>query len=160
MIGLIPAGGQGARIGPLPCNKEIYPIGFDESAEARPKVACHYLLDKMRLAKITKAFIILREGKWDIPAYLRDGKVLGIHLAYLIMDAPFGVPFTLDQAFPFVHEAIIALGFPDIYFEQDDVFVKLLNRLEAPTIVMWCLDCSPQIVHIRPIWLTSIVKVK
>jgi glucose-1-phosphate thymidylyltransferase len=130
IIGLIPAGGQGARLGPLPCSKEIYPIGFDQGREERPKAICHYLFEKMRLADIKKAYIILREGKWDIPAYLRDGKMLGIHLAYLIMDVPFGVPFTIDQAFPFVQEATIAFGFPDIFFEQDDVFVKLLDRLK------------------------------
>ena len=51
VIGVIPAGGQGIRISPLPCSKEIYPIGFDESQEMRPKVACHYLLEKMRASK-------------------------------------------------------------------------------------------------------------
>lgn len=129
-IGLIPAGGQGNRISPIPCSKEIYPIGFDESEEARPKAVCHYLLEKMRFAGIIKAYIILREGKWDIPSYLRDGKMLGMNIAYLIMGAPFGVPYTIDQAFPFVRKATIAFGFPDIFFDQEDVFMKLLNRLK------------------------------
>ena len=135
VIGLIPAGGQAARIGTLPCSKEIYPIGFDQNRQGHPKVACHYLLEKMKFAEIKKTYIILREGKWDIPAYLRDGKMLGMSLAYLIMDTPFGVPFTLDQAFSFVHESVIAFGFPDIFFESVDVFVKLLNRL-------WRQDCD------------------
>lgn len=129
IIGLIPAGGQASRISPLPCSKEIYPIGFDKTNDGRPKVSCHYLLEKMRLAGVNKAFIILREGKWDIQTYFRDGKLLGLHLAYLIMDAPFGVPFTLDQAYPFIHDNIVVFGFPDIFFESTDVFVKLLNRL-------------------------------
>lgn len=129
VIGLIPAGGHGARIGPLPCSKEIYPIGFDESNERRPKVICHYLLEKMRFAGIDKCYIILRDGKWDIPAYLGDGKMVGMDLAYLMMGAPFGVPFTIDQAFPFVKDATIAFGFPDIFFESDDVFVGLLDKL-------------------------------
>jgi len=130
VIGLIPAGGHGTRIGPLPCSKEIYPIGFNQTREGRPKAVCHYLLDKMRFAGIKKAYIVLRAGKWDIPAYLSDGKMLGMHLAYLIMDAPFGVPFTIDQAFPFVQEANIAFGFPDIFFEPHDTFVQLLDRLK------------------------------
>lgn len=129
VIGLIPAGGQGTRIGPLPCSKEIFPIGFDQTREGRPKAICNYLIDRMRFAGIKKAYIVLREGKWDIPAYLRDGKISGINLAYLIMDAPFGVPFTIDQAFPFVQDANIAFGFPDIFCEPDDIFIKLLNRL-------------------------------
>ncbi len=28
VIGLIPAGGQAKRLSPLPCSKELYPIGF------------------------------------------------------------------------------------------------------------------------------------
>ena len=129
IVGLIPAGGQGTRIGPLPCSKEIYPIGFDRSTEGRPKAISQYLLEKMRFAGIEKAYIIIREGKWDIPAYLLDGKRLGMNLAYLMMDAPFGVPFTVDQAYPFVYKAIIAFGFPDIYFESEDTFIRLLNKL-------------------------------
>ena len=122
-IGLMPAGGKAARIAPLPCSKELYPIGFrpvDQGHSLRPKVACHYLLEKMRLADVTKAYIILREGKWDIPAYLGDGKMLDMHLAYLMMYLPFGVPYTLDQAYPFVQDAMVTFGFPDIIFQPDD----------------------------------------
>jgi glucose-1-phosphate thymidylyltransferase len=80
------------------------------------------------MADITKAFVILRDGKWDIPAYFGDGKVLDMNLAYLMMDLPYGVPFTLDQAFPFVKDAVIALGFPDIIFQPGDAYRKLLLR--------------------------------
>ena len=76
LIGLLPAGGKAERLQPLPCSKEIYPIGFrlkDGDRGVRPKVVCHYLLEKMRSAGVTKAHIVLREGKWDIPAYLGNG---------------------------------------------------------------------------------------
>jgi glucose-1-phosphate thymidylyltransferase len=126
---LIPAGGQATRIAPLPCSKELYPVGFssmNSEQEMRPKVACHYLIEKMWLAGIKKIFIVLREGKWDIPAYFRDGAALDVHLAYLIMNLPFGAPYTLDQAYPFVQDALIALGFPDILFSPEDAFIQLL----------------------------------
>lgn len=129
LIGLIPAGGQGSRIGPLPCSKEIYPIGFDPHRQDRPKVACHYLLEKMRFAEIKQAYIILKEGKWDIPAYFLDGKMIGMDIAYLVIDDSFGVPYTINKAFPFVREANIAFGFPDIYIETNDVFTMLSARL-------------------------------
>ncbi len=131
VIGLIPASGQATRISPLPCSKELYPIGFwrlNEGNGVRPKVVCHYLLEKMRLAGITKTYIVLRDGKWDIPAYLSDGKMLDMHLAYLMMRLPFGVPYTIDQAYPFVKDNIVAFGFPDILFQPDDAYVRLLNR--------------------------------
>ncbi len=131
VIGLIPAAGEARRIAPLPLSKELYPIGFrsvDETQNLRPKVVCHYLLEKMRLAGITKAYIILRSGKWDIPAYLGDGAMVDMSLGYLMMGLPFGVPYTLDQAYLFVQKAIVVLGFPDILFQPDDVFTKLLVR--------------------------------
>jgi glucose-1-phosphate thymidylyltransferase len=99
----------------------------EENAGA-PKVICHYLLDKMRLAGVTKAFIVLREGKWDIPAYLGDGISCNMNLAYLMLGLPYGVPYTIDQAYNFVKGSVIAFGFPDILFEQDDAFVQLLSR--------------------------------
>jgi glucose-1-phosphate thymidylyltransferase len=131
VIGLLPAGGQATRISPLPCSKELYPIGFRylEDGSLRPKVVCHYLLEKMRLAGIRKAYFVLRSGKWDIPAYFGDGTFLDINLGYLIMRLPFGVPYTLDQAYPFVKNAVIALGFPDILFQPEDTFKQLLTRL-------------------------------
>ncbi len=129
VIGLIPAGGQATRIAPLPCSKELYPVGFssmNSRQEMRPKVIGHYLIEKMRLAGVKKIFIVLREGKWDIPAYFRDGAAFDVHLAYLIMNLPFGTPYTLDQAYPFAQDALIAIGFPDILFSPDDAFVQLL----------------------------------
>jgi glucose-1-phosphate thymidylyltransferase len=134
VIGVIPAGGQASRIAPLPCSKELYPIGFrpvEEANNLRPKVVCHYLLEKMRLAGITKVYMILREGKWDIPAYFGDGSLVDMHLAYLMRGLPFGAPYTLDQAYPFVRDAVVAFGFPDILFQSENAFVQILQRLAA-----------------------------
>lgn len=131
VIALLPAGGQATRIAPLPVSKELYPIGFrlvDQDRSFRPKVVCHYLLEKMQRSGIDKAYFVLRPGKWDIPAYFGDGTMLKMNLGYLIMGLPFGVPYTLDQAYPFVQEALVALGFPDILFQPNDAFVRLLSR--------------------------------
>jgi glucose-1-phosphate thymidylyltransferase len=133
VIGLIPAGGLGERLYPLPCSKEIYPVGFRNThvkSEMRPKVACHYLLETMRFAGISKAYIVLRNGKWDIPAYLGNGSMLDMHLAYLMVGLPFGPPYSLDEAYPFLREVIVAFGFPDILFEPESAFTKLLQRQE------------------------------
>jgi len=131
VIVLIPAAGKATRIAPLPCSKELYPIGFqslDGEHGKRPKVACQYLLEKMRSAGITNAYMVLREGKWDIPAYFRDGSLLDMNIAYLMMGLPFGVPYSIDQAHSFLRHATVAFGFPDILFQPDDAFVQLLNH--------------------------------
>jgi glucose-1-phosphate thymidylyltransferase len=131
VVGVIPAGGQAVRLAPLPCSKELYPVGFraaQAGSGARPRVVSHYLLEEMKLAGISKAYVVLRPGKWDIPTYYGDGSMLDMQLAYLMLGRPFGVPFTVDQAYPFVRHATVAFGFPDILFEADQGFAKLLAR--------------------------------
>jgi glucose-1-phosphate thymidylyltransferase len=130
IVGIVPAAGQATRISPLPCSKELYPIALRRCESGmRPKVVSHYLFERMRQAGIRKAYVILREGKWDIPAYFNDGTaLLDIHLAYLMMREPFGTPFTLDQARPYVREAIVALGFPDMIFWPHDIFTHMIAR--------------------------------
>jgi glucose-1-phosphate thymidylyltransferase len=134
VVGLIPAGGTGSRIAPLPMSKELFPIGFQSNKgydSPRPKVVSQYLLDKFAKAGIRKAFIIIRNGKWDIPAYFGDGASVNMHLGYLLMRDPFGPPSTLDQAYPFVQDNVIAFGFPDILFNPEDVFQQLLDRQKS-----------------------------
>lgn len=137
IIGLLPAAGQGSRISPLPMSKELFPIGFQdlEDKGLRPKVVCQYLLEAMGQAGVQESFLILRSGKWDIPAYLGDGSQLGpklvMRLAYLTVHVPFGVPFSLDQAYPFVKDAIVAMGFPDILFSPADAYRQLIARLQT-----------------------------
>jgi len=133
IVGLVPAAGQANRIAPLPCSKELYPIGFrkvDGADGLRPKVVSHYLLEKMRIAGVRKAYFILRQGKWDIPAYWGDGQMLGIDLAYVVIEGSLGPPDTIDRANSFVKDKIVAFGFPDMLFRPKDVFAKLLARLD------------------------------
>jgi glucose-1-phosphate thymidylyltransferase len=63
-----------------------------------------------------------------IPAYLGDGALLDMNLAYLMMNLPFGLLYPINQAYPFVKDAVVTFGFPDILFKSDDAFVHLLSR--------------------------------
>ena len=134
IVGLIPAAGTANRLGPLPCSKELLPVGFHKDRNGKkmqPKAVGHYLLERMHKANVSKVYIILRKGKWDIPTYFGNGKMLDMSIAYLLMDLPFGVPFTIDQAYPFIKDATVVFGFPDILFEPEDAFVHLLTRQSA-----------------------------
>ena len=133
VIGLIPCAGHATRIAPLPCSKELLPVGLNRTPDgsSRPKVVSHYLLEKMRRGGVSKAFFILRKGKWDIPQYYGNGAAVGVDLGYLITDKTYGPPYTLDEAYPFVREARVALGFPDILFEPGNAYARTLERLTA-----------------------------
>lgn len=134
LVGVIPAAGTASRLGRLPCSKELLPFGFHKDGigkRLQPKSVSQYLLERMQLADVSKVYIILRKGKWDIPNYFGDGALLNINIAYLLMDLPFGVPFTVDQAYPYIKDSIIVFGFPDIIFEPEDAYRPLLSVLNA-----------------------------
>lgn len=133
VVALLPAAGQSRRLTPLPCSKELFPIGFATISGlkgARPKVASHYLLEQLREAGVSKGYIVIRNGKWDIPNYWGDGSRLGMDLAYLVIEGSNGPPDTIDRAHSFVRDKVIAFGFPDILFRPTDVFPRLLTRLD------------------------------
>src|SRR5262245_17191943 len=101
-----------------------------KGASPKPKVAAQYLLDTFRVAGIRKTYLIIREGKWDIPNYFRDGNRIGMSLAYIVISGSLGPPDTLDRAYSFVAQNRIAFGFPDIMFSPANAYVRLIRRQE------------------------------
>jgi glucose-1-phosphate thymidylyltransferase len=125
IVGLVPAAGIASRLGKLPYSKEIMPLpGMNDKSS----VLSENLVRYFRLGGIHNLYFIIRKGKWDIPEYYGDGSSFGVNIGYLMMNLPFGTPFTISQAFPFVKDKMVALGFPDILFEPEDAFEKLKNR--------------------------------
>jgi glucose-1-phosphate thymidylyltransferase len=134
IIGIIPAAGKATRISPLPCSKELYPIGFrsvDGGQSVRPKPVGQYLLEHFRRGGAERALIVVRKGKWDIPEYFGDGDGLDLAIGYLIMNLPHGAPYTVDQAYSFVRDATVVFGFPDILIEPEDAYPRIVAHLEA-----------------------------
>jgi glucose-1-phosphate thymidylyltransferase len=131
---VVPMAGRAARLAGLPCSKEIFPVGLTDAADGqtkRPVAVCEHLLGTLQNAGITDVYVVIRDGKWDIPAYLGDGSRLGLHLAYLIMGRPWGTPYSIDQAYPFVRDRRVALGFPDMYFTDGHIFTTVLAHQEV-----------------------------
>ena len=171
-VGLIPAGGKATRISPIPCSKEIFPVGFEDimhNGKLYPKVAAHYLLEKIRLAGVEKTYFVLSKGKWDIPAYFGSGSIVNMALAYLITELTYGVPFTIDSAFPFLESKRVLFGFPDILFKPHDSYTRLIERMNArkADIVLGLFladkpekmdmvdlktDGTIQDIHVKPLW--------
>src|SRR5690349_3687108 len=51
-------------------SKEILPLlrpGAALPPDASPRIACQDLLESFRLAGVSRALVLLRQGKWDIP---------------------------------------------------------------------------------------------
>ena len=131
VVGLVPAAGQARRLGELPFSKELFPVdASDEPGAQKPKAIVEFLIEYLRASDIDRAFVILRDGKWDIPGHLGDGSRFDVDLGYLMMNQSYGVPYTLDQAFEHTRDCNIALGFPDIVMSPPDAFRACLHRLE------------------------------
>lgn len=132
-IGLIPAAGLATRLAPLPLSKELFPIGFFAEGERRslPRPVCTYLLEQMRQAGVARAVMVVRAGKWDVPAYLGDGGAFGVPLAFVVTPGTSGVAESIDLAYPFVRDARIAFGFGDVLLTPDDVLARLRRRQDA-----------------------------
>lgn len=133
LIGLIPAAGKGTRIAPLPGSKELFPVGFadglvDGQPRRYPKVVSQFLVENMVQAGARRIFFILSEGKWDLLKYFGDGRRLGAHIAYLMVEQMVGMPYTLNMAYPWIQGATVVFGMPDTIFTPPDTFSRLLER--------------------------------
>jgi len=127
IVGLIPAGGIASRLGKSPCSKEVFPLGLDN--DNKITVVSENCIRYFRLAGAQQIYFILRKGKWDIPEFYGDGSGHGTNIGYLIMNLPFGTPFTVDQAYPFVKDKIVMLGYPDIIITPEDSFASVTEKL-------------------------------
>ncbi|WP_298820437.1 nucleotidyltransferase family protein [Chloroflexus sp.] len=145
MIGLIPAGGMATRLGPLPCSKELLPVGaFIDPNGLRPRPVITYLLAQWQRAGIERALIVVRPGKWDIINYLGDGQAFGPQLAYLTVHEPHGAAYTLAAALPFLRDQTVALGLPDVILTPDEVFatLKAHHTSSQPDLTLGLFPCE------------------
>lgn len=125
IIGIIPAAGRATRLGQMAGSKEVLRVG--DGNNARP--VGEFLLRQMAGAGAGNIFFVMRDGKWDIPATFGHGHRYGVNIAYLLMNAPWGPPFTIAQAFPFAGEATVVIGFPDILLWPSDAMARVVAHL-------------------------------
>lgn len=129
VVAVVPAAGRAARLGEIPFSKALYPVGFRRNADGtilRPKVACEYLLDSLQMAGVHRGLLVVRRGKWDVPEYLGDGSRFNMRLAYVPAESSPSVLHSIDLVYPFVREAIVAFGFPDVLFRPAAMFGRLI----------------------------------
>ena len=130
---VIPAAGKATRLPNTKGSKEVIPVGYintDDQNSVMDKPVCMHLLEKLRHAGIQKAHMVIREEKWDIPQTLGSGDCVDMDIAYQMLRVSHGTAYTIDQAYSFVKNNIVALGFPDILITPDDAYVQILSFLE------------------------------
>jgi glucose-1-phosphate thymidylyltransferase len=123
-VGLVPAAGRAERLQPLPCSKEVYPVG------GRPVM--DYVVERLRAAHCRELRVVTRPDKKDVIEHARE---LGAELVT-------GTPPTLAASLALgLHglpaSDVVLVGLPDTLWQPLDGFVHLLDQLEdGPDIVL------------------------
>jgi len=133
VVGIIPAAGKGSRLFPLPGSKELFPVGFthvesENGGYLHPMVVSQYLIDSMITAGVTHFLFILSSGKTDIMEYYGSGDRFGVHFSYLFVDNLWGMPHSINQAFPWAAESTVVFGMPDTIITPSNSLHSLLHH--------------------------------
>ena len=128
LVGLVPAAGRATRLGPLPGSKEVLPLAYRRAPGGGLKMetALDRLLGSFATSGIRRSLVLLRQDKWDVPAWIGRGTDRGVEVAYRIVGDTASSVETLDAARPFLGaDDRAALGFPDIVYHPPDTFARL-----------------------------------
>lgn len=123
-VGLIPAAGTGSRLAARSSKEVVSAAPTDAPDRQRP--VAEWLLEAMAAAGIETAYLVLRRGKWDIPDRLAERGFRRPRLGYIVTPGTRSIPESLDLARPFVGDAEVLLGFPDVLFRPAGAAAELL----------------------------------
>jgi glucose-1-phosphate thymidylyltransferase len=132
MIGIIPAAGEGQRIQPLGCSKELLPVGARrvEGAE-RPKAVSEYLVERMIAAGATHICMVISAEKTDIVRYYSE-RDYAAEIFYVVQRSPKGLCDALFHAESFAqgHDQVL-IGLPDTIWFPENAFLGALDFQSA-----------------------------
>ncbi len=127
-IGIIPAAGRATRLGPLPCSKEILPVGV-RKGQPSVRVAISSCLENMRASGIKQAVVGITSNKQDVATYLGEGEMFGMGISCHVIEPTQSAPETVAAILPFAKANPCALAFPDILFDAPHAYRDLLATL-------------------------------
>jgi glucose-1-phosphate thymidylyltransferase len=121
IVGVVPAAGHATRLGPLPCSKEMLPVG------GRPVV--EYVVARMRRAA-DEIRVVTRPEKTDVAEHA--GKLGAVVVEGRPASVAASIRLGCDGLAP---DDVALLGFPDSVWEPDDGFLRLVDALDDATAV-------------------------
>lgn len=127
----------------------MVPVGdyTDNKNNPQPRPVIAYLLNSLVQANVYDIHIVIREGKSDIPSYLNSGKEFDANISYHLTKSTSGVPFTINEAYPFIKDKNVLFGFPDILISPLSAFHTLkigLTELEKTEVLLGLFPVSEQ----------------
>lgn len=129
IVAIIPAAGKAKRLASLPFSKELFPVSI-KGDDGEVTVISKYLINNLLHAGIENLNFVIRHEKSDIIKHYKGGLDLSCHISYHIAEYEYGVPFSINQVYPFIKNNNVAFGFPDIYIKPLDLFERLKNSFK------------------------------
>ena len=132
MIGVIPAAGEGQRIQPLGCSKELLPVGSRRiEGVDRPKAVSEYLVERMIAAGATQICMVISAEKSDIVRYYAE-RDYAAEFFYVVQKQPRGLCDALFRAEPFAcaHREVL-IGLPDTIWFPENAYLSALDFKHA-----------------------------
>jgi dTDP-glucose pyrophosphorylase len=142
VIGVIPAAGQGVRLG-LPYPKELYPIIRDN----RYKPVAQFVVDSLVASGVRDIAMVINETKHQLMGYFGDGHRFGCNIGYAVQErgnvsgqstSP-GLAHALDAAYHLVQGKIVYFGMADTIVEPPDAFALAWDAVGADSDVVLVL---------------------
>lgn len=132
MIGIIPAAGEGQRIQPLGCSKELLPVGSRRREGVdRPKAVSEYLVERMIAAGATQICMVISAEKTDIVRYYAE-RAYAAEIFYVVQKSPRGLCDALFRAEPFARDhREVLIGLPDTIWFPENAYLSALDFRDA-----------------------------
>ncbi len=145
MIGIIPAAGEGQRIQPLGCSKELLPVGSRRiDGVERPKAVSEYLVERMIAAGAEQICMVISPEKNDIIRYYAE-RDYAAEIFYVIQKRASGLCDALFRGEPFAlrHNEVL-IGLPDTIWFPENAYRPALDfrRAEVNLVCFPVLDPS------------------
>jgi glucose-1-phosphate thymidylyltransferase len=124
LIGLVPAAGQGTRLG-LPYPKELQPLIRGSSF----KPVAQFAVESLAAAGVRHIVFVVNESKHQLMGYFGAGRRFGVTLSYVVQEpspAP-GLAGALDAAHHLVAGKTVLFAMPDTIVRPADAFAHLLG---------------------------------
>lgn len=138
MIGIIPAAGEGQRIQPLGCSKELLPVGSRRvDGVERPKAVSEYLVERMIAAGATEICMVISPEKSDIIRYYSE-RDYAAEIFYIVQKQPMGLCDAIFRAAPFARDKErVLIGLPDTIWFPENAFLPALQALIGINLVLF-----------------------
>ena len=138
MIGIIPAAGEGQRIQPLGCSKELLPVGSRKiDGVERPKAVSEYLVERMIAAGATEICLVISPEKTDIVRYYAE-RDYAAEIFYVVQKEPRGLCDAIFRAEPFARDkGRVLIGLPDTIWFPENAYFPTLEAVIGVNLVLF-----------------------